>query len=329
MKVIVTGGAGFIGSTFARHLVSKGDEYDVVVLDALTYAGRRASLDDIGSSIEFLHGDICDPEAVEAAMAGCDAVVHFAAESHVTRSELDPGIFHRTNVEGTRTLLDTAVRLDVTRFVHVSTDEVYGDAANGECFAEDAKEPGDHQATSAYAKSKSRADDLALSYCDRLALNVVRPTNNFGPFQFPEKALPRWITRVLRGEPISLWGVGEQIRDWLYAPDTASAVELVLRSAPPGLAYNIGANHTPEIKNRDLAHWVLGSLREHGARIEHQLDVREHHDFRYSVDTSRIRALGWAPTSDVWDQFDRTCTWYESSRDGWSPLVAEAEAIYQ
>lgn len=326
MRLLVTGGAGFIGSTYVRHALAARPGEPITVLDALTYAGNRANL--AGLDVELVVGDICDVDVVDEVMRGIDAVVHFAAESHVTRSEKDPDAFFRTNVEGTATLLGAACGHDVERFVHVSTDEVYGDAAGRAPFREDEKEPGDRQATSAYAKSKARADDVARSFGDRLAVNVVRPTNNFGPRQFPEKALPRWITRVLRGEPISLWGVGDQVRDWLYAPDNAAAIDLVLTSAPAGDVYNIGANHEPEIKNRDLAHWLAGRLHDLDGRIEHQLDVREHHDFRYSVDTTRIRALGWAPAADVWASFATTVDWYRANESWWRPLVDAAEEIY-
>jgi dTDP-glucose 4,6-dehydratase len=334
MRVVVTGGAGFIGSAFVRRLVgqiSEGQMPDdeVVVLDALTYAGNVRNLADVRDRIELVHGDVCDREVVDVALAGADAVVHFAAESHVTRSEKDPDLFQRTNVEGTLVLLETAVRHGVDRFVHVSTDEVYGDALGSVDFAEGAKEVGDHQATSAYAKSKSRADDLAASFRDVLDVRIVRPTNNFGPFQFPEKALPRWITRVLRDEAITLWGEGDQIRDWLYVDDTAEAIDLVLRRAPARSTYNIGACNEPEIRNRDVAHWLLGRYWTRGARIEHQLDRREHHDGRYRVDVSAIHALGWRRATEVWAGVEATCRWYEANRDWWEPLVREAERIYR
>jgi dTDP-glucose 4,6-dehydratase len=326
VRLVVTGGAGFIGSTYVHHVARERPDDDVVVLDALTYAGNRKNLE--GLDVELVVGDICDEVVVDRALRGADAVVHFAAESHVTRSEKDPDVFHRTNVVGTVTLLEAACRHEVGRFVHVSTDEVYGDARDHEPFREDEKEPGDHQATSAYAKSKALADDVAQSYRDRTHVNIVRPTNNFGPRQFPEKAYPRWVTRCLRGEPISLWGVGDQVRDWLFAPDNARAIDLVLRTAPAGEIYNIGANHEPEIRNRDLAHWLAGRLHDRGARIEHQLDRREHHDFRYSVDTTKISALGWRPTDDVWGSFEETLRWYEANESWWQPLIDEAERIY-
>ncbi|HEY3942854.1 MAG TPA: NAD-dependent epimerase/dehydratase family protein [Acidimicrobiales bacterium] len=328
MRILVTGGAGFIGANLVQHLVGRYPDARITVLDALTYAGNPANLDPVRDRVTLVHGDICADAVVDPLLADADAVVHLAAESHVTRSERDPEVFERTNVEGTRVLLEGAVRHGVGRFVHVSTDEVYGEAEPGRFFREEDKEPGDHQATSAYAKSKSRADDLVRSYADRLSLNVVRPTNNFGPYQFPEKAFPRWATRVLRGEPISLWGLGDQVRDWLYAPDTARAIELVLERGEPGAVYNVGANNRPEIANRDLAHWLMGRLHDHGATIEHQIDRREHHDGRYGVDTARIRALGWAPSPDVWQAFEVTTRWYVEHAAWWAPLVAEAERIY-
>jgi dTDP-glucose 4,6-dehydratase len=309
-----------------RHVLDAQPGDDVVVLDALTYAGNRANLE--GLDVELVVGDICDEVVVDRVMRDAQAVVHFAAESHVTRSEKDPDIFHRTNVVGTVTLCEAAARHGVERFVHVSTDEVYGDANHHDPFREDEKEPGTGQATSAYAKSKALADDVAASYRDRVPLNIVRPTNNFGPRQFPEKALPRWLTRVLRNEPITLWGVGDQVRDWLFAPDNARAIDLVLRTSPAGEIYNIGANHEPEIRNRDLAHWIAGRTHDRGGRIEHQLDTREHHDFRYSVDTTKITALGWRPSPDVWASFETTYQWYADNERWWQPLIAEAERIY-
>lgn len=328
MKLLVTGGAGFIGANLVHHLCQRHPSYQITVIDALTYAGNLDNLLPVRDRIEFVHEDICSETTVDRLVSSCDAVIHLAAESHVTRSEKDPDIFERTNVGGTRVLLDAAVRHRIGRFVHISTDEVYGEAGDGQFFTEDDKEPGDHQATSAYAKSKARADDLARMYMGRVALNIVRPTNNFGPYQFPEKAFPRWVTRVLRGLPISLWGVGEQVRDWLYAPDTAAAIDVVLHEGGPGETYNVGANNDPEIKNRDLAHWLMGRLHAHGATIEHQLDRREHHDFRYGVDTTKIRELGWSPSPHVWVNFETTCQWYIENRPWWTPLIDEAERVY-
>lgn len=336
-KILVTGGAGFIGASFLKHLFySNGGSssgLEIRVFDLLTYAGR-ANIEDTNfrsllSHFCFTHGDICDRDAVLKAMRGCDTVVHFAAESHVTRSETDPGIFDRTNVQGTRVLLESADYLGVERFIHVSTDEVYGDAADGQFFREGDKEFGDHQATSAYAKSKSRADDVAKGFMSLVPLNIVRPTNNFGHRQFPEKALPRFITRAVSRQTIPLWGEGRQVRDWLNAADTARAIDLVIRKAPPGQIYNVGAGHQPEITNCDLAYWLAGRMSKYKTRVEHQPDPREHHDFRYGVDTTKIRALGWRPSPDIWGQFDEVVEWYLQNRAWWVPLLEASESIYR
>lgn len=329
MKITVTGGAGFIGTNFVHYWAEHHPKDQITVIDKLTYAGRPENLAPVKKQVELVEADICDERACKQAIGEADYIVHFAAESHVTRSEKDPEIFEKTNVEGTRTLLTLAANNDkLKRFVHISTDEVYGDAENGHNFAESEKEPGDSQATTAYAKSKARADDVAQEYIQKLPLNIVRPTNNFGPYQFPEKAFPRYITRVLSGKTISLWGEGEQIRDWLHARDTARAIELILDKAPAGEIYNVGANNEPEIKNRDLAHWLLGRMHDHNAKLEHQPDPRPQHDGRYGVDTAKIKQLGWQPSPDPWQLFEQTLQWYIDNKDWWAPLVAEAESIY-
>lgn len=329
MKIVVTGGAGFIGTNFIHYWLDKHPDDAITVIDKLTYAGNQANLKPVQDKIEFIEADICDQAACQQAIANADYVIHIAAESHVTRSEKDPEIFEKTNVEGTRNLLELAAANDkLARFVHISTDEVYGDAENGHNFLESEKETGDHQATSAYAKSKSRADDVAKSFAGKVPLNIIRPTNNFGPYQFPEKAFPRYITRVLSGKTISLWGPGEQIRDWLYAPDTARAIETIIKNAPAGEIYNVGANNDPEIKNRDLAHWLLGRMHEHGAVLEHQEDPRPQHDARYGVNTAKIKELGWQPSLNPWQLFEETYQWYLDNEDWWQPLLEEAESIY-
>jgi len=328
--MLVTGGAGFLGSHFIRSWMS-AEPGHVVNYDLLTYAGSPERLADVARDdrYRFVRGDVADREAVRAALRDAQAglVVHFAAESHVTRSETDPEGFRRTNVEGTRVMLEEAASAGVRRFVHISTDEVYGPILEG-AFREEDKEPGEGQATSPYAKSKAAADDLALGFDADMEVVLVRPTNAFGPWQFPEKALPRWITRALRGEPLLVWGDGLYVRQWLYAEDLAEALRLVLGAASPDPVYNVGPRHEPEITNLDLARWVLEHLGLPAERLELTAYDRPDHDRRYAVDPSRIEALGWKP-ADPWERFAETLDWYRANDEWWRPLVAEAESIYR
>ena len=328
-KLIVTGGAGFLGSHFVRHVLGRGFSA-VTNVDCLTYAGDPRRLADVAGreDFDFSRLDIADEAPIRRLVAETqpDAIVHYAAESHVTRSESDPDRFYRTNVEGTRVLLDAAVSAGVRRFVHVSTDEVYGSILEG-AFKESDKPEGTGIAASPYSKSKALADDLARSYADRLEVVVVRPTNAFGPWQYPEKVFPRWVTRGLRSEPMLVWGDGLYIRQWLYAEDFARAVELVLRVGANGEAYNIGPVHDPEITNLALAEWLAEFLGVGEDGIQMTGYDRPDHDRRYAVDSSKIRALGWRP-GDVWDQFTESVNWYRNHRDWWEAHVAEAESIY-
>lgn len=328
-KILVTGGAGFLGSHFVRKALSAGASR-LVNVDALTYAGDTRRLADLegDSRYEFVEQDIAAPGEIERLFDSIKphAVVHYAADTHVTRSESDPERFYRTNVEGTRALLDAAVAAGVERFLHVSTDEVYGSILDG-AFKEVDKIEGDIQASSPYAKSKSQGDDLALSYADRLDVVVARPTNAFGPWQFPEKALPRWITRALRGENLLVWGDGLYIRQWLFAEDFADAIALLLEKGERGEAYNVGPTHEPEIANIDLARWIVSYLGLDPGRIEMTAYDRPDHDRRYAVDSTRLTDLGWRP-GEVWDQFAATVDWYSQNRAWWESHIAEAESIY-
>ncbi|MGH2812265.1 MAG: dTDP-glucose 4,6-dehydratase [Actinomycetota bacterium] len=327
--VLVTGGLGFLGSHFVRHGLEAGAS-GVVNVDLLTYAGDPRRLDDLegDSRYRFVRADVSEAEAMTEVFGKHrpGAVVHYAAESHVTRSEGDPDLFFRSNLEGTRVLLDAAVAAGVRRFVHVSTDEVYGPIFEG-YFKEEDKEPGDRQASSAYAKSKSLADDLALSYADRLEVVVARPTNAFGPWQYPEKAFPRWVTRALSGRPLLVWGDGLYVRQWLYAEDFARAIGLLVTGGEPGGVYNVGPMYIPEITNIALTRWLLDHLGLPEDRIEMTAYDRPDHDRRYAVDSSRIRALGWSP-GEVWEQFAGTVEWYRANRGWWESHVAQAESIY-
>ncbi len=327
--LLVTGGAGFLGSHFVRRALRSPDR-TVVNVDALTYAGDLRRLADVEKQggYRFIGADISRAEEIEALAREHrpDAIVHFAAESHVTRSESKPETFFKTNVEGTRALLEAALSCGARRFVHISTDEVYGPILQG-AFREQDKLPGVGSASSPYAQSKALADDLARSYADRLEVVVVRPTNAFGPWQYPEKAFPRWITRALRGEPILVWGDGLYIRQWLYAEDLADAVLLLLDEGAAGETYNAGPVHEPEITNLSLARWIVSYLGLDPSVIEMTGYDRPDHDRRYAVDSGKLRALGWQP-GEVWSQFAATADWYRRHSSWWESLIGEAESIY-
>ena len=324
----MTGGAGFIGTNLVYYLVNKG--YDVTILDKLTYAGGKDNLEPLGNKIRLVVGDICERNDVKSSLDGIECVVHMAAESHNTRSETDPDIFYRTNVEGTRTVIEESVKKSVRKIIHISTDEVYGSILNG-YFAEEDKIKGDSQATSAYSKSKALADDIATeSGKQGNPVIVVRPTNNFGPWQYPEKALPRWISNLMLGKKIPLWGEGLQVRDWLYAPLTAEAIEFLILKGENGNAYNIAANHDPEITNRKAAEWIckiIGIKPEDG--IEFTPDPRPNHDFRYALKTDKIKKLGFDFKCDAFPQFKETVDWYKKNTGWWKARKEEAESIYK
>lgn len=328
-RVLVTGGAGFLGSHFVRQAVAAGAE-KVVNVDRLTYAGDIRRLEAIENEPAYEHVliDIASQEDVDEVLQRVkpELLVHFAAESHVTRSEKAPDLFHRTNLEGTRVLLESARKFGVRRFVHISTDEVYGPIAQG-AFVEEDKLPGDVQASSPYAKSKAIADDLVRSYADRLEVVVARPTNAFGPYQYPEKAFARWVTRALRGEPLLVWGDGRYIRQWLFAQDLAEAVALLSDVGEPGGTYNIGPRHQPEITNLELAHWLVDYVSLSHDQVRLTEYDRPDHDRRYSVDPTRIEQLGWRP-GDTWAQFAATVDWYRDHDGWWGTLIGEAESIY-
>lgn len=315
-KYLVTGGAGFIGSNFVRGLLEADPEALVINLDLLTYAGVRATVDELDRwpNHRFVQGDIRDSTTVDELMTGVEVVIHFAAESHVDRSIEGPGPFVSTNVLGTAVLLEAARRHEVNRFIHVSTDEVYGSVETG--FAPEAS-PLDP--TSPYSASKAGSDLIALSYHHTFGCPVVvtRCTNNYGPYQFPEKIIPLFVTNLLDGERVPLYGNGRNERDWLHVSDHCSALRVVLEAGEPGEIYNIGADN--QLANLDLTHRILDHFGLDESYIDRVPD-RLGHDFRYAVDSSKIRSLGWAPAENFDERLEHTIAWYRSREDWWRPL---------
>ncbi len=325
--VLVTGGLGFIGSAFVRRLAERG--LDVVNVDAGTYAADERRLHGAGPGrVRTVVADVAsgDLDGILRAAAP-ELVVHFAAETHVTRSESDPQAFFRTNVDGTRRVLAAAAAGGVRRVVHVSTDEVYGPCP-GEPFRESDKPPGEGAATSAYARSKALADDVALGWDGPPDVVVARPANCFGPWQHPEKAIPRWATRALRGERLPVWGDGDQIRDWMYVDDACAAIELLAERGARGEAYNV-APEGEALANVDVARLVsLAAGAGEDAIYLTEYD-RPQHDRRYAVDASRLRALGWRPSAPVVDRIEQTVSWYRDNEAWWRDRVDEAERLYR
>lgn len=316
-RVLVTGGAGFIGANFVRYARACHPAWEIVVLDKLTYAGNTENLADL-AGITFIQGDIANPDDVQQAMAGADAVVNFAAESHVDRSLLDARPFVQTNVEGTLVLLEAARRLDVQRFLHVSTDEVYGDLAGTDrhsletdCFAP----------RSPYAASKAGAEHLVCSYGISYGLPVVvtRGSNTYGPYQYPEKIIPLFITNAVEEKPLPLYGDGSAVRDYLHVEDHVAGIDLVLHAGTPGQAYNLGARE--EISGVAVAHGILAALGRPTSQVQFVPD-RPGHDYRYSVDPGKAEALGWVRRWEFSSGLAATVRWY-LEHDGWWRRVKE------
>ena len=315
MRLFVTGGAGFIGANYVHHVLGATDD-EVTVFDALTYAGNLDNLRDVADNprYRFVHGDIRDRDAVAAAMAGHDAVVHFAAESHVDRSIVAPDAFVQTNCDGTNVVCDVARGVEVDRFVHISTDEVYGSIEEGSFSEDDPLGP-----RSPYSASKAGSDLIALAYHATYGLPVVvtRSSNNFGPYQYPEKVIPLFVTNLLEGGTVPLYGDGGNVRDWCHVADNCAGVDLVLRRGEVGEVYNIGAGN--EMSNLELTRAILELTGAGEDRIERVTD-RLGHDRRYSITTDKVRALGWAPQRNFSDALADTVRWYRDNRWWWEPL---------
>jgi dTDP-glucose 4,6-dehydratase len=318
MRVFVTGGAGFIGSNFVRRTLSTTDDH-VTVFDALTYAGNLHNLVGLDDDprYRFVKGDITDREAVSEAMAGHDAVVHFAAETHVDRSIVSPDAFVRTNCDGTNVVCDVARQVGIDRMVHISTDEVYGSIEHGSFSESDPLGP-----RSPYSASKAGSDLIALSYFHTYGLPVVvtRSSNNFGPYQYPEKVIPLFVTNLLEGRPVPLYGDGLNVRDWCHVEDNCAAIDLVLRQGTTGETYNIGAGN--EITNRELTEQLVALCDADESMIERVTD-RLGHDRRYSIDSSKVTALGWRPERELDEALAATVTWFRDNRWWWEPLRQE------
>lgn len=314
MKILVTGGAGFIGSNFVRYWLNKYPDSDVVVLDKLTYAGRRENLHDVLGHIQFIQGDICLQEDVDRAMQGCRMVFNFAAESHVDRSITGAGAFVHTNVWGTHVILEAARRHKVERFIQISTDEVYGSRLQGSFTEKDALNP-----SSPYAASKAGADVLALAYFKTYNLPVVIPrsSNNFGPYQYPEKLIPLFILNALGSKPLPVYGDGQNVRDWIYVQDNCEAINLVAQKGASGGIYNIAARNEKE--NLEVIHAILECLARPEELIQFVQD-RPGHDRRYSLDTTRIEQLGWRSSTRFEDALKETIRWYQGNEWWWQPL---------
>jgi len=321
VKIFVTGGAGFIGSNFVRMALTARlpglEDADITVFDALTYSGTLTNLEAISDSprYSFVHGDIRDQDAVASALAGHDAIVHFAAESHVDRSVTDSRIFVETNVLGTQTLLDQALALNVPRFVHVSTDEVYGSIDEGSWGENEPLLP-----NSPYSASKAASDLLVRSYHVTHGLNAstTRCSNNYGTHHFPEKVIPLFITNLLDGQKIPLYGDGGNVRDWLHVDDHCRGIALVLQGGKPGETYNIGGG--TELSNAELTELLLAATGRDESFIEHVAD-RKGHDRRYSVNIGKIqRDLGYEPLVPFESGLADVVQWYRDNRSWWEPL---------
>ncbi len=312
MRVLVTGGAGFIGSNFIRCILNNHD-YDVVVLDKLTYAGRLENLEDVIDNIVFIKGDICNEDDLKKVEA-CDAIINFAAETHVDRSILDSGIFVKTDILGTFNLLELSRKLDIP-FIQISTDEVYGSIMEGSFKEEDALDP-----SSPYSSSKAGADLLVRAYYKTydLPVMITRSSNNFGPYQYPEKIIPLFIINALQNKPLPLYGDGGNVRDWIYVLDNCEAIDLVLHKGKNGEIYNVGGGN--EKTNLEITNIILEELKKPKSLIKFVKD-RPGHDRRYSLDCTKIKKLGWEPKHEFEGALKSTITWYKENQWWWKPLT--------
>jgi len=322
MRVLVTGGAGFIGSNFIRLLLAEDPGVEIANLDKLTYAGNLENLADVAADprYRFIRGDICDRQAVARAIEGCQAVVNFAAETHVDRAIGDPASFLHTDILGVYVLLEAARQAGVKRFVQVSTDEVYGPIAAGS-----AREDGPLNPTNPYAASKAGGELLARSYFATYGFPVLitRGANTFGPYQYPEKLMPLFVTNALEDQPLPVYGDGQQVREWIYVTDHCRAIALVLERGQPGEIYNISTGIG--LPNLEVTRLILAAAGKPETLIKHVKD-RPGHDRRYSIDSSKMRALGWRPERDFRAGLEETVAWYRD-HSGWWRKIKSGEFL--
>ena len=322
-KLLVTGGAGFIGSNFIRHMLNKYGDYSITNLDKLTYCGNLENLKDLAGNkrYKFVKGDIADAKLVDKLVKESDIVINFAAETHVDRSILDPYSFVRTNVLGTHALLEAAKTGGVERFIQISTDEVYGSIASGSFKEDDPLKP-----NSPYSAAKAGGDLLARSYFITFKLPVIitRSSNNFGPYQYPEKVIPLFITNALDNKSLPLYADGMNVRDWLFVIDNCEAIDTVLHKGAEGEVYNIGAGS--EVTNLELTHSILEILGKDRSLIKFVND-RPGHDKRYSLDISKVKSLGWKPRHEFRNALELTVDWYKKNEPWWRRLVECRQSI--
>jgi len=318
VKLLVTGGAGFIGSHYVRTLLTGGYPAfagaSVTVLDRLTYAGSLANLAPVEGRYDFVHGDVCDADLLGEVVPGHDIVIHFAAESHVDRSIDGAADFVRTNVLGTQTLMDACLAAGVRRVVHVSTDEVYGSIETGSWDENAPLAP-----RSPYAASKAGGDMIARAYAvtHGLPVSITRCGNNYGPYQYPEKVIPLFVTNLIEGRPVPLYGDGGNVRDWIHVSDHCRAIQLVAEVGEPGEVYHVAG--TAELTNLELTRRLLDLLGASPALVR-RVEDRKGHDRRYSLDDRKLRALGYAPQVSFDDGLEETVRWYADNPSWWKPL---------
>ena len=331
MKLLVTGGAGFIGSNFILYWMKNHPDDQIVNFDKLTYAGNLENLKEVekNPNYSFVHGDICDAQAVDKAMQGIDTLVHFAAETHVDRSITGPGVFIMTNVVGTQVLLEAALKNNIKRFHHVSTDEVYGSLELDDMSK--FNERTNYNPRSPYSASKAGSDHLVRAYCTTygLPITITNCSNNFGPFMFPEKLIPLAITNVLEGKKIPIYGDGMYIRDWLYVEDHARAIDFVLSKGKVGETYLVGGMDKL-LPNIEIAKKIVNQLGEDDSFIEFVKD-RPGHDRKYDVDWSKIKnELGWEPLASFDEYLVKTVDWYKEHQDWWQHIkTGEYKKYYE